>query len=484
MIYKPGKSNLVADALSRLKTSVNYLSEVSTETASEGEDIEQKSETTETASEGATMHSADQDSTDLIPHVEAPSNVFRNQIIFRDGIDLESFETPHPGYTRHYLSSTSWNSEHLKQALKLKLKPNVINGIKIPEHHLAMLQDLYINHFSKYNIRVTQKVVQDITSEERRFNVIEQEHKRAHRNPRENVQQILDNYYFPQMYAQVRKYATNCEICKLHKYDRKPVKPEFQLTPNPTMPCEILHMDIMEIQNQKFISVIDKFSKFAKFFHISDRSLLTIREKLVKILHYFTAPKILVTDNESSFISPLIMDFLKRLGIKVYLTPSQRSEVNGQVERLHSTILEIYRCLKAEFNELSVRELIYIAIDRYNNSIHSVTGKKPDEVFINRTESADFNTLLQAREKINKDLRHLVRKRVIEKNRKMNRMRTSPRKFRRGEEVFVRIKNIKAKNKPLYKKEVVARDNKVTIVTEGGRKIHKAHIKNISHKKY
>lgn len=37
---------------------------------------------------------------------------------------------------------------------------------------------------------------------------------------------------------------------------------------------------------------------------------------------------------------------------------------------------------------------------------------------------------------------------------------------------------IKGKQRPRYKKETVARDNKVTVVTASGKKFHKEHIKN------
>lgn len=82
-------------------------------------------------------------------------------------------------------------------------------------------------------------------------------------------------------------------------------------------------------------STIDKFSKFTKFFRIADRSVLPLSEKKTKVLHYFTVPKIL----KRSFASPIIMQFLKTLGISVYPTPPQMSEVNGTVERVHSTII-------------------------------------------------------------------------------------------------------------------------------------------------
>ena len=55
------------------------------------------------------------------------------------------------------------------------------------------------------------------------------------------------------------------------------------------------------------------------------------------------------------------------LKINIFTTPSYRSEPNGQIERFHSTLAEIMRCLKEEgtyrdFDELlerSVNESLY-----------------------------------------------------------------------------------------------------------------------------
>jgi len=65
----------------------------------------------------------------------------------------------------------------------------------------------------------------------------------------------------------------------------------------------------------------------------------------------------------------------------VYYTPSHKSEVNGQIERLHSTFLEIYRCLKNDNPNLKAIELAFIAVDRYNKSVYSVTNRKPVDIF-------------------------------------------------------------------------------------------------------
>lgn len=511
LIYKPGKSNVVADALSRLKTQINHLSgsagpeppssqsrennDSSTETASncnsstetahsvtataaEGGSLEHsaRSGSTDTASE--TMHSAEQDASDLIPHVEVPLNVFRNQIIIKEGRGLDIFEEPHVGYSRHYVAAEKLGKAELTEILKTRLKPNVLNGVKIPETRIGLLQEVYLGNFVGYKIRITQRVVEDVGNEDRIWQLISKEHRRAHRNARENKEQLLEKYYFPRMNSLITKYVKTCEVCLANKYDRHPVVPELQPTPVPSYPCEILHMDIVEIQNEKFLSCIDKFSKFAKLFHIKNKSSLYLREKLTKILHYFTIPRILVTDNERSFLSPILVNFIKLLDIKMYQTPVNRSEVNGQVERFHSTILEIYRCLKAEYKDLRLRELLNIAVDRYNNTVHSVTKRKPSDIFFNRSSRVNFQNLLNFRIKVNNELRGKIEKGMKTDNERRNVKRSTPKKFKKGDVVFTRFKRVQGKHKPLYRKEVIAKDNKVTVVTSTGRKIHKAHLKN------
>lgn len=118
-------------------------------------------------------------------------------------------------------------------------------------------------------------------------------------------------------------------------------------------------------------------------------------------------------------------------------------------------------------------------MDRYNNTIHSVTGKRPNDIFFNRLKTSDFDKLIEARSSINRDLRNLIKRNAKEQNKRMNMKRSPPRKFRKGDVIFVRIKNINGKNKPVYRKEVVDKDNKVTVRTVSGKRIHKAHIKNL-----
>ncbi|CAD7091730.1 unnamed protein product [Hermetia illucens] len=254
------------------------------------------------------------------------------------------------------------------------------------------------------------------------------------------------------MTKEIKNYVATCDNCNRNKYDRHPAKPELPEleTPVPEYPTQILHMDIFEISEEKYLTCVDKFSKFAKFFHLKNKSVLHLRDKLIKVLHYFSVSEVLVSDNEPSFVSPTILNYLEALGVTIYLTPPQKSEVNGTAERLHFTILELLRCIRQEYPDLSLNEAINVTVDRYNNSFHSVTGKKPVDIFFARSQRINYQKLLDFKTKLNQDVKCEIMRRQKNQISKHNSKRTKPKSYKPGDVVFEVDKQIKAKSKPLY----------------------------------
>lgn len=174
--YKPGKENIVADSLSR-PPQANAINSVS-----------------------CSEHSDDSSSHNLIPTVEVPINVFRNQLVLKIG-EEDSYQIIHPfnNYTRHIITKRQYNDTDFIQIFKRYLNPNTINGLQTSEENMGRIQEIYPSHFRDYRIRYAQRIVEDIPNEMEQEERILRVHQRAHRNAEENRIQLLENFYFPRM---------------------------------------------------------------------------------------------------------------------------------------------------------------------------------------------------------------------------------------------------------------------------------------------
>ena len=85
---------------------------------------------------------------------------------------------------------------------------------------------------------------------------------------------------------------------------------------------------------------------------------------------------VIYCDNEKSLNSTTLKTLLNNSNINIVNSPPLHSTSNGQVERFHSTMGEIARCLKLERQIMDTTELIMQATLEYNRTVHSVIGKK------------------------------------------------------------------------------------------------------------
>lgn len=451
--YKPGKQNVVADALSRLPQT----SQVNTLTP--------------------TQHSSESSPENLIPSVESPINVFKNQILLNiDDCSTYQFKIVFPGFHRHIITEPSYDEQKMLYILKRYLNPSVINGIKTPENVMGRIQNVYPNHFLQYKCRFTQRIVDDVISEADQERIIIDTHNRAHRNDKENKIQILEKYYFPRMSSKIRKIIKLCSTCKKSKYERHPNEPCLGQTPIPRYPGHIVHLDIFCTDKRLILTSLDKFSKYVKVKLLDSRSTEAIRKPLRELLFSYGVPKHVVMDNEPALNSSSILFMMRdEMGIDVFTTPSYKSEVNGQIERFHSTLAEIMRCLKSDGTSRSFEELLERAVNEYNHSVHSTVNRKPVDLYFGRTvdfspqdiETVRRNTIERLESKQAKDLEY------------HNRNRHPAKEYVPGQVVYVkRNKRLGTKLSDRFGEEVVKENRNTTILTESGRVIHKYHIRN------
>lgn len=469
MKYRPGKQNVVADGLSRIVHDINVIDDADNESSSDND----------------TMHSADTDDGQYIPMTEIPLNYFRNQIILKiDNEDKEVYEEIFPKVFRRTISKIHFSIPHAIHIFKNFMHPTRINCIMCPENVINTLQIAYRNYFGRnpqFKVKITQKLLQDLKTLEEQNNIIEETHNRAHRGIEENHNVIGQKYYFPKMRSKVSSYINLCNPCLENKYERKPYKIKLDFTPIPKKPLDILHIDIFISQPNLFLSAVDKLSRYAMLVPIKSRSIPDVKRGLIKLISTYGTPKMIVCDNEVAFKSVEIRGILQRLDVETYFTPSDHSEVNGIVERFHSTLSEIYRCIKHKYEDLSNKELYKISTMMYNATVHSATNLKPIEIFYGVKEGEErplnLDRILDNRNTIFDEIitrLELHQKKTLEPKNKFREMEPH---MAENEEVYNRIQGIKNKRKPKFKKVSVRSDRRKTFIDHRNIKIHKSKIK-------
>lgn len=113
-------------------------------------------------------------------------------------------------------------------------------------------------------------------------------------------------------------------------------------------------------------------------------------------------------DNEPSLKSHTIISMLSNnFGVRITNVPPLHSTSNRQIERFHSTLLQLARCMKIDLGIGDTIELIKLATAQDNKSVHSVVNRRPADIFLahpdepqeemyNRIQKAQ--TALRARE--------------------------------------------------------------------------------------
>lgn len=485
IVYKKGKLNTNADALSRVKIN---------------EPLEENRQ--ELFNNTSTIHSADENLNDGIPISERPLNEFNLQVIFerdRTGSPM-TIENIFRNRQRRILRREQFNEGIMLDIFKEYFPPNKQTAIYTNDEIFAIVQLTYSKYFSQAKtfrlIRCTE-ILEDIMTEEKQEEIIRDYHERSnHRGINETLSHLKRKYYFLNMKDKITKTLNHCEKCKTFKYDRNPPKLKFLVPETPLKPLEILHIDLYSINNNQILTVIDKCSKFACGYALSCRNSITVLKAFKNFISSFGIPKMVVCDQGSEFVANIFKDFCRQFQIELHFTSFQQTSSNSPVERLHSTLTEIYRLILSKRKEKGFstehEEILSETLITYNNAIHSTTKHTPYELFFGRpykfmktlnfSNEHDYLTKLNTfLDELYPEIQKHVRDTTKTRIENLNDSREDPEDVTDGQIVF-RKESRRNKLTPRYSKQTVEKDGKFTILTKGQKKLHKCRLRK-QHKK-
>jgi hypothetical protein len=234
------------------------------------------------------------------------------------------------------------------------------------------------------------------------------------------------------------------------------------------------------------LTIFDKFSKFAAAYTLSDRNSISIIKALKNYISLHGIPKKLTVDSATEFTSLLFKDFCKQYDIILHHTAIHQSTGNSPVERLHSTLTEIYRIVHEKLKGRDHEEILSETIITYNNSIHSVTKLTPYEAFYGRSyqfSKENHSNVHEYLEKLHEfqlkfypEIKARLQEKVEQNIEKLNKNREDPASFNEGTIIYKK-ENRRSKLAKRFTKDRVKENKHVTILTTNNKKFHKSKIK-------
>lgn len=363
------------------------------------------------------------------------------------------------------------------------MKPNRSVAVFAPDDVFQQIQESYKKYFSNNNIynilRCTIFLTDLLETQDQEFQINSYHTNNNHRGTDETVAHMKRQFYFPNMKSKIAQTINNCDVCHTLKYNRHPPNIKFQVTETPTMPLDILHTDLYTINGKYVVTVIDKFSKFALGYTIPTRDAINIVNAIRRFIVANGIPRKIVYDQGAEYNSNLFKDFCKQYNIERHVTSFHQSSSNAPVERLHSTLTEVYRIILEEKKKRKVQidheEILTETFITYNNAIHSATKLTPYELFSGRThvfqQTIKFDDEHDYLQKLNEFQKTIYPKvcELVQNNKvhnigKLNQERKDAIQVE-TEDVVFRKENRRNKLTPRFSKQTVNTDEGVTFTT-------------------
>ncbi|UYV77053.1 K02A2.6-like [Cordylochernes scorpioides] len=181
----------------------------------------------------------------------------------------------------------------------------------------------------------------------------------------------------------VEKYVSSCPECQFRKTPSQQPSGQLQPIPPASIPFERIGIDLLgrfpkSINGNRWIVVCtDYYSRHVETAALPRGTASEIADFFLKrIVLRHGAPKILISDRGSSFLSKLLTQVLKICNTIHKKTTSYHPQTNGQTERMNRTLTDMISMYIDEKHQ-NWDEILPFVTFAYNSSVQETTGYSP-----------------------------------------------------------------------------------------------------------
>lgn len=211
----------------------------------------------------------------------------------------------------------------------------------------------------------------------------------GHMGVRKTYDALARLYYWPGIRAYSRSYVESCPRCRAAKHVSTKRGGLLQSLSVPNRRWSHVSLDLilgLPLTRQGHDAILTLVDTVSKMAHFVPTTATVTTEGVVSLLadrlvRYHGLPNALVSDRDPRFTSEIWDCFCKRFMISKRLSSSWHPESDGQTERVHRTIEQVLRTY-IQSDESAWEDLLPAAELAYNCTTHSSTGLTPFEVMI------------------------------------------------------------------------------------------------------
>lgn len=199
------------------------------------------------------------------------------------------------------------------------------------------------------------------------------------------LDKLYEQYWFPQMSKNVRKFIDSCIVCKASKGPSGAQPVQLHSIPKVSVPWHTIHVDFTgklsgKSDRKEYCSVIiDAFTKYVLLEHTSSLDAASAVKALKNAVCLFGAPKRIIADQGRCYISQEFKNFCAEHNIQLHYIATGSSRANGQVERVMRTLKSLLTIIENDPNKTWRDELGNVQL-ALNSTKSTVTKFTPTEL--------------------------------------------------------------------------------------------------------
>lgn len=427
IIHRPGKSNCVADALSRRpyveeevsthKINVLDSQPITTEPETENElDVEERYVTPAQETDNVD----EEERCYIQVHLGYTNDPKEINWVGINEIDTEPQGVDHTNLSQ--LQQECPDFQHIYKYLKDNVLPEDLRlrDVTVAESkHFSLVDDILYHWYQRrvkklpeVDLEEEVKFIKQIAlPRELRKNALHAYHDSLAGGGHLGIEKVRTalvlKYYWPRMYQDVINYVKSCDRCQHAKKDYNPAKPPMAALPI-TKRFDRWHIDILgplykTTEGYEYILVcIDSFTRWIEAFPLRTQSAKETATILFQqIFCRYGAPRVLFSDRGRNFMSKLVNALCEMFDITQHHTSAYHPNTNGLVERQNSTIAASLRSYCGGTSQEEWPKTLHGVLMAYRKSpsMHS-TEHSPYQLVFGEEMRLPFDVSLQPKDNL------------------------------------------------------------------------------------